>query len=653
MADDTMRSEQADKILNAIKVLEELERNGTIKPEEQKALDRARSQQKSAEQTFAETEALYTGVTSGGLLGFDDEIIGAYNAATQNLVHGDLEGAKAAYKKYRDLRRQKEDMLRLAAPGEYESGQTAGGIMQMPVGGAEAMALKAAPWMGKVVAGALTGAAFPALMDIGSSRKEGISSLTDIGPISTAAGAAIGGSAPIIGNVSGQVTRGAQELLRGGGQFGFKGSALRRVAPKVASVQETGEDVAAYLADLGPEGMISDIPGRPQKMAQGLTTISGTGGNVVQQELTKRVKGSEGRITSDVNKYIEQPNVGYEATKASKERMYSELGPMYDAAKASGVQFDVTDLRKMIDDVYPDASSSVRAQLDTLKADIAKEGDISAARLHNARSALSDAMQTGGGDVSKNMKPFLNQMDEMLDTIEGYSTARAGWADESKIQRAIDFGRRQVIGGSAKSAISPAELSDMLKKMSEAEREAVKKGARDYIGALMGTSGNAASAAWREFKKGWSGEKLKMLIGEDAARDVTRRMLAEEQFAETNTIVQGGAQSAQRREEAQALGDLVSPDTGQQMTFGKRARTALIDAPLNRITNEILYGGRTELNKQIGQILTLQGKERDQVVQFLLNEAQRLDDPTKMQQIVDAFAQAGLFTTAGQLSEGQ
>ena len=652
MDNEFMRTEQADKIMMAIKTLEGLEAQGIITPAEQAALDRARNQRKSSEQALAETEATYTGAVSGALSGFDDEIRALGNAFIKLKNSGDIEGAKQAYTEYRDLIRQREDMLRLAAPGSYEKGQVAGGFTQGAVGGgAGSAALKGANWLTKILGGAVLGSAAATAPEVGQSRKEGLESLSDVSPITAGAGAVIGAASPIAGAVAGEVTRGAQELLRGGGKFGFKGSALRRVAPKVKAVEDIGEDVTQYLADLTPEAMIPDIPGDPQKLAQGLVAVGGPGASQVQRELTARSKGAGKRIEAAVDENIDQPNAGYYARKAAEQEKYGTASPLYEAAKKSGVEFDVDDIRAEIASAYPDMSRDVKNQMDVLLDNLGQEGPISAARLHNARTALGDVIFQGGGDIKGSLKPILKSVDDKLDTLEGYATARATWADQSAIQRAEEFGRTKALSGGQMSAISPIELEDMLSKMSDAEREAVKKGARDYIGALMGTSSSEASTAWRNFKKGWNADKLRMLVGDEAAQAVTRRMLAEEQYALTNTAVQGGAQSAQRREAAATVGDLTVPDTGQQMTFGKRARSALIDVPLNRITNEILYGGRTEINKQIGQILTLQGEERDQVVRFLLNEAARLEDPTKTQQIVDAFTQAGLIGTAA--AQGQ
>ena len=102
---ETMTSAESSQILQAIKVLEKLEADGTITASEQAALDRAREKRKPAKQAELETRATYGGFTAGALMNLNDEARGAYNFANELVMKRDMEGAKAAYAKYRDLQR--------------------------------------------------------------------------------------------------------------------------------------------------------------------------------------------------------------------------------------------------------------------------------------------------------------------------------------------------------------------------------------------------------------------------------------------------------------------------------------------------------------------------------------------------------------------
>jgi hypothetical protein len=60
--------------------------------------------------------------------------------------------------------------------------------------------------------------------------------------------------------------------------------------------------------------------------------------------------------------------------------------------------------------------------------------------------------------------------------------------------------------------------------------------------------------------------------------------------------------------------------------------------------DEIMYG-TGDIRREVGEILTLQGAERDAVVRQLLGEASRLQDKTKLQRLTDMLAQVGLMAT--------
>ena len=74
---ETMTSAESSQILQAIKVLEKLEADGTITASEQAALDRAREKRKPAKQAELETRATYGGFTAGAMMNLNDEARGA------------------------------------------------------------------------------------------------------------------------------------------------------------------------------------------------------------------------------------------------------------------------------------------------------------------------------------------------------------------------------------------------------------------------------------------------------------------------------------------------------------------------------------------------------------------------------------------------
>lgn len=646
MANETTYAE-ASRVLEAIKVLEELERNGTISDAEQKALNRARASRKTAEQAKLETAATYGGMRAGITMNLYDEARGAYNAANELLRSGNIEAARAKYEEYRDLQRKIDEALQVAAPEQYAKGEMAGGVAGVfaPSLGAARLA-QGMGTLGRMATGAGTGAALAGLPEFGAGEGGFVPRVTGISPSTLAIGGTAGAAAPVAGKITSGITRGIQDIIRGG-ERGFSGPALRRMGRGLQRPQVSGADIESYLASLGEEGMIADIPGSPQSIAKGLATMQAEGADILRRELEQRAGGAGERVKRTITEAMGPADAAYKARVAEAARKSSEFGPMYDAALASENKFDVSALRSGIVMMADEAASNVKSSLNAVLRNLGKEGDISATKLHNARSALSDAItsakMSGQNNKVRQLIPLLDDMDRRLDTIPDYEIARAGYAESSSIERAIDEGR-SVFSGGATSAMSPKDLSDMLEKMKPVEVDAYKKGAREYVAALMGTSRSDAASAWQQFDKSWNREKLELLLGKPDADAVIQRLFAEKEFAGTRGAVLKGTETAFREEAREALADLREPDSGQRPGVISRTWRTLFDQPVNSMIDEVLYGRSKNINRQIGELLTMQGADRDKIVPILLNEAQRLQDPTRAQQIVDTLTTAGLIT---------
>jgi|TARA_R110000851_G_scaffold109922_2_gene232379 hypothetical protein len=653
MAENNMTYAEGSQILEAVRVLEALEASGEISPTEQSALDGFRDKRKPAQDARVETISTYRGAQAGASLNLADEIAGAYGAANELLRNRDIAGAKSKYAEYRDLVRQKDEAAKMLAPEQFAKGQGAGMMATsvLPAGGA-ATAMRGMGAAGRVLMGAGTGGAMTALPDFAEGEGGFPNRVANVSPISTGIGAAMGGLAPVAGAGAGALVRGAQNMKRGVG--GFSAPASQRVARSLNRAEASGEDIQKYLDGLGPEGMVADIPGSPQKVAQGLASMQGEGSDILQRNIRERSAGAGGRIEETMSRRIDEPEAAFQKRIELAEERSSVLGPMYDAATASGQTFKVDALRSGISFIGKDAASNVKKRLNTALKDLGTDGDVSAERLHNARSALSEAMYKakikGEGGVVRNLKPIIEDVDARLDEIPGYLDARTGYANNKELERAIDAGRKAFTGG-ATTALSPKMLSEALSKMSPAQRDAYKKGAREYISALMGTSSNDAAAAWREFGKNWNAEKLRAIVGEEDATEITRRLLAEKEFSKTRSAVMEGTQTSQRTEAREALADVREPDTANMPSPVTRIRRG-IEAPINKAINEVLYGPRrSSMNRQIGEILSLQGDQRDAAVSALMTEARRLDDPTRAQAIIEALTTAGMLTASPAIAE--
>lgn len=650
---DKMTFAESSNLLEAVRVLEGLEATGDITPTEQAALDRYRQKQKPAEQERIEAISSYRGMQAGASMNLADEIAGAYQAAKDLLINRDVEGAKKKYAEYRDLVRKKDEAARVLAPEEFAKGEASGAIAGAftPAAGATGL-MRGMSMLPRIATGAATGAAATALPQFAGGEGGFSNRMSEVSPVSTAVGAGLGAIAPAAGAVAGGTVRGMQNLRRG--VEGFGSGASRRVARSLNRAEASGADIENYLQGLGPEGMIADIQGSPQQLAQGLASMQGEGSDILQRSIRERGEGAGQRIEDVMTRRVDEPEAAFQQRIALAEERSSVLGPMYDAATASDATFNVDAIRSGISFIGKDAAANVKKRLNSALKDLGAEGPVSAEKLHNARAALSDAIFKarikGEGGVVANLKPILAEVDTRLDEIPSYAAARTGYANNKAIERAVDEGRKAFTGG-ASTAMSPKLLEEALSKMSPAQRDAYKKGAREYISGLMGTSSNDAASAWREFGKNWNAEKLKLIVGEEDATEITRRLMAEKEFSETRGVISGGSQTSQRTESREALADIREPDSATMPSPVTRIRRG-IEAPINRVIDEVLYGPRrSNLNRQIGEILSLQGEARDRAVGALLQEARTLDDPTRLQSIVEALTTTGGLVAAPTIAD--
>lgn len=639
---ETMTYGDASNVLEAVRVLEELEKRGELTRTEKVALERFRaknpqgvSQEDLAREESIKTRAGYRGMAQGALLNGRDELTGALSA----LTGGD-------YATARDDVRARDDAAQMLAPDEYASGNLAGigATSTIPLGAGSALAARLGLGAAaKIGIGAAEGGALTALPQFLEGRGGWAERASNIDPFWTAIGAGIGGAVPAAGEIGAGVVRAGENATRRIPGYGSKASNV--MARAFDKAQSGGEDIRAYLASLGEQGMMADIPGAPQSTAQGLAAMGGGGATVLTRELNNRASGSEGRINSAVDRVAGAPTRAFEQERARAAERSSTLGPLYDAAKQSPDPIDVRPITSWLVMQRQNAVGDVRAYIDNLITDLGtRNGKVSAEKLHNVRSALSGILNEAGmkrrGDIVEALKPVLQGIDQKLDTLPGYAQARGGWADSKALDDAVDDGRTALTGG-ATTVESPERFATRFAKMTDPQKEALRTGVREYIANLMGTSRNAPATAWQELSgKGFNDQKLRILFGDQEASFILSVLKGEKAFSETRGAVLKGSQTEFRRQAASDLGDVREPDTMQRPGPVSRIKTAVFDNPINKLIDSIVYGnGRSAANAEIGKLLTLTGPERDAAVEQLLRIAKDVNVETKKQQAAKVLAE--------------
>lgn len=625
MADKDMRYEESQRILEAVRVLEGLEQSGNISATEQAALNAYRERTKSAERAQIETTATYRGALQGASMRTADEI----SAAIQALGGGTYEEALARA-------RELNMAARVAAPEQYAKGEMAGmgATATLPFGGMQ-IATRGMGLGAQALAGAGTGALLASLPDFAGGEGGFMSRMSEVSPITTAIGAGLGALGPLAGTVGGAIVRNVQNLRRGLPDFNLGGMATQRAARVLGRTEAGGQDIRQYLADIGELGTLADVPGGPQQMAQGLAAIGGEGGETVARTITQRAEGAGPRIEQAVTDIAGAPNRAFQERVARETERRTFFSPLYEAAKQYPDPINVRAVTSALVFRGSEAVGDTKAAINRVITNLYnKKGEISAERLHNARVDLSDAItnasREGKGGLVANLQPILAEIDSKLDNIPGYAVARGGWADTKALDEAAEAGRAALVGGPTTAEI-PEEFAIRFAGLTDAQKEAFRSGAREYIAALMGTSRNAPATAWQELSKGFTDKKLRIMFGDTEAERILRTLRAEKTFSETRGKVTQGSQTAFREEAMRELGDIRDPETMQRPSPISRAKTAMIDNPINAVIDSILYAGRTGANRDLGRILSMQGPERDRMIAALLREAQAQQTPTRAQ----------------------
>lgn len=618
---DAMTPAQARVLEDILPRLEKLEAAGKLMPSDQKLLDSYRAQRAEAKQALGREAAGYRGLATGALFGAKDEIGGAISALTGG-----------NYAETRDNIRAKDKAAATAHPDAYNTGQTGGAVLSALVPGFGALKATQGAGMGmKMGAGGLAGGAAGGAQGFAEGEGGGWSRLQNA-KMPAAIGAGFGMAAPASAGLVGVLARGASNArARLPGQSARATGILSRALERDGASGQNLDDLRDYLDNLGSEGMLADVPGNLRTTAQGLAVQPGPGGAGLNRALRERAAGASDRIRNDVDAVLGAEDAAFDERLMQAGERSGTFGPMYQAALESEGALEVrpllNELREAARVAGPDTGSVLKKYISDLESK-AENGLIDPAQLHWIRSDLSDALSGLDGPSKSNaiMTRALKGMDKVLDEVPGYADARAGYGNSFAIEEAVEAGRQVFRGGEA-SAMSPRQLSVELERLSPAQREAFKKGAREWIAALMGTSRNDAAAAWGQFQKGWNDEKLRILLGDAEADRLKKRLKAEHNFSVTRGLVGQGSQTQMRQEASADLADLRDPQGGQRPGPIRRVVNGA-NAVGNSLIDRILYAGRQDVSAQVGNMLTAQGDARDDLVQGLMREVMRRQRPT-------------------------
>ena len=636
-----MELQQAQRLIEAIRVLEGIDERT---PAEESALARAKAA--NPQEVIDSFGASYRGMAQGVTLRGGDEIA----AGVQGLVPGGM-----GYEEALAAQRESNRLAQEADPAAYATGESAG----MMGAGAASMAVPSAAaargvgLLGQMALGGVEGAILAAAPDFLGGEGGRAKRLAEVSLLPTMAGAGLGAIAPAAGQIASGMTRAAQNIGRGAAGFGSR--ATQVAARGLNRTSAAGEDIEKYLASLGEEAMLADVPGGPTSQAMGLAAQQGTGGTIVNRAIADRAAGSGARIENVVNEVAGEPGAAFRQRMDIEAQKKSVFGPEYEVALQYDAPISAANIVEgIIDPALPDAVGETATRLNRYKKMLTAGDDegMSAKRLHNIRVIINDdisnAVSQNKGGLARSLGPVLDAVDEKLDSIPGYKGAKSGYADVSEMERQIDAGRQALVGG--RNTISPEELAANFAKLNDAQKDAFRTGAREYVGAIMGTARNAPASAWGDLSTGFNDKKLRILFGQDDAERILQTLRGEKSFSETRGKVSHGSMSEMRRQADSDLGPVREVDTGRRRGPVMRVKDVLDDS-VNAAIDSVLYGSRrSNANADLGKILSLQGEERDLAVRALMQEAMRQRSNTRAQSVVKLLTEMGFGASIPQIT---
>lgn len=133
------------------------------------------------------------------------------------------------------------------------------------------------------------------------------------------------------------------------------------------------------------------------------------------------------------------------------------------------------------------------------------------------------------------------------------------------IADAFRDGYSNVFSNSKKMENRPEFTKDWFDKLTDAEKEAVREGARTAIGTEIGVARNGALSGESLARSDFNKEKLEILFGKDEAKKLIQSLEDERRIADTHNKIVEGSQTAMRMASKKAFDMPTKGDVGKNL----------------------------------------------------------------------------------------
>lgn len=352
------------------------------------------------------------------------------------------------------------------------------------------------------------------------------------------------------------------------------------------------------LDDVGEGAMVMDLGPNLQSLAGGLASVPGKAQKTLRAVVGERAASSakSARVRSDVDATIGTgPDIDL-LKQSIVQSQKAAADPLYQAIREVPVPAQQGNFAFVFN--TPMGKDALRKGLEMAANDGVQfqSTGLTAGMVDYTKRALDDIAKEAARQGKDNVARQAGNLARVLRTeadkvVPGYREAREAFAGPAAVLDAIDEG-----AAAFTKEVSPGQLQRMLQGMTASERDAYLQGVQTSLEAQMGNAVNDVASLRNTFRKGWNEEKLRILLGDDIAADVLRRIDRETTFGTSTDVVTRNSETA-RRLAVQAKVDPQQKDLSQTNWLG------IILEGINLARRKALGGLQGRSNQQAAQIL--------------------------------------------------
>lgn len=218
--------------------------------------------------------------------------------------------------------------------------------------------------------------------------------------------------------------------------------------------------------------------------------------------------------------------------------------------------------------------TEVKKELGSIAKSLRTSKEYDAADLHSFQSKLrktaESLLRSASGNDKEVGSALMNVRNNIVSDIDKaaggkYKPALSEYRDEMHIADAFRDGYSNVFSNSKKMENRPEFTKDWFNKLTDAEKEAVREGARTAIGTEIGVARNGALSGESLARSDFNKEKLEILFGKDEAKKLIQSLEDERRIADTHNKIVEGSQTAMRMASKEQFAMPTKGDVGKNL----------------------------------------------------------------------------------------